>query len=193
MSTGCRSSARRPAATFSCRRCRRNKGLQLYAFVIMENHFHAVVHAEQLLACQPAEGGLPYGHVSCLLTRPYWATPCCCFPHCLLPNDAVMTSCVARCYKRGRLWAGFRLAYLDRSDRRHEKARPLHGSRAASLGLPEHISGGVVATPWIANGFRMRTSRVRLACASPTVPYKPAVRLLPRVIPALAVRRGSRR
>jgi hypothetical protein len=27
--------------------------------------------------------------------------------------------------------------------------------------LPEHISGGVVATPWIANGFRMRTSRVR--------------------------------
>ena len=154
---------------------------------------HLVVHVEQLLACQPAEGDLPYGHVSCLLTRPYWATPCRCFPHCLLPNDAVMTSCVARCYKRGRLWAGFRLAYLDRSDRRHEKARPLHGSRAASLGLPEHISGGVVATPWIANGFRMRTSRVRLACASPTVPYKPAVRLLPRVIPALAVRRGSRR
>src|SRR5690349_23615411 len=47
------------------------------------------------------------------------------------------------------------------SDRRREKARPLHGSRAASLGLPEHIVGGVIATPWIADGFRMRTSYVR--------------------------------
>jgi REP element-mobilizing transposase RayT len=28
--------------------CRREKGLQLYAWVIMENHFHAVVHAADL-------------------------------------------------------------------------------------------------------------------------------------------------
>ena len=28
--------------------CRREKGLRLYAWVIMENHFHAVVHADDL-------------------------------------------------------------------------------------------------------------------------------------------------
>ncbi|HEV7404910.1 MAG TPA: transposase [Chthoniobacteraceae bacterium] len=28
--------------------CRREKGLRLYAWVIMPNHFHAVVHADQL-------------------------------------------------------------------------------------------------------------------------------------------------
>src|SRR5437879_4291551 len=28
--------------------CRRSKGLKLYAWVIMDNHFHAVVHAPEI-------------------------------------------------------------------------------------------------------------------------------------------------
>src|SRR5690348_13378948 len=78
---------------------------------------HLVVHLEQLLARQPTEGDLSYGHVSCLLLAPRWATPCRCLPHVLLPNDAVMTSCVARSYKRGRLRTGLALVHLDTPDR----------------------------------------------------------------------------